>query len=212
MNSQHAASLLGKLAATHTQPPSTELVYTSTFELLVAVMLSAQATDRSVNQATQTLFPVTPQTLLAMGEKKLLEHIQHIGLAPTKARHIIRTCQLLLERHQGQVPPRRQDLEALPGVGRKTANVLLAVAFGQSTIAVDTHVFRVSNRTGLASGNTLLQVEEKLLAVIPKKHFPHAHHYLILHGRYTCKARKPLCLQCVIINECEYTQKNISAA
>ncbi len=208
MNSQRASALINKLAADHSQPPTTELNYGSKFELLVAVILSAQATDRSVNRVTATLFPITPQSLLEMGEKKFLHHIKQIGLAPTKARHIIKTCLLLLEKHRGSVPESHQDLEALPGVGRKTANVVRAVAFGHPTIAVDTHVFRVSNRTGLAPGRTPLEVEKKLLAIVPKKHLPHAHHYFILHGRYVCKARKPLCKECIILKECQYPHKN----
>jgi len=203
-----AARLFDKLAATGPEPRS-ELVYRSPFELLVAVILSAQATDKSVNAATANLFPRygTPDALLKLGEAGLLSHIRTIGLAPTKARNIIATCRLLLERHGGEVPPHREALEALPGVGRKTANVILNVAFGHPTIAVDTHVFRLGNRTGLAPGKTVREVEEGLLRIVPKRHLHHAHHYLILHGRYVCKARKPDCAHCVIAAECEWPDK-----
>ena len=189
--------------------PKTELVYSNPFELLIAVMLRAQATDVSVNKVTPTLFELcpTPESIVRQGEAALLEKIKTIGLAKTKARHIVRTCQLLLECHQGQVPDSREALEALPGVGRKTANVILNTAFGQEVVAVDTHVFRVSNRTGLAPGKTPLEVEEGLMKVIPKKWRADAHHLLILHGRYTCKARKPNCLTCVIEPECGYADK-----
>jgi endonuclease-3 len=175
----------------------------------VAVILSAQATDTSVNAATARLFPAhgSPQALLALGEAGLLAHIRTIGLAPTKARNLIATSRLLLERHGGQVPAGREALEALPGVGRKTANVVLNVAFGEPTIAVDTHVFRVGNRTGLAPGKTVREVEEALLRITPRKHRQHAHHHLILHGRYVCKARRPECGACPIVRECEYPHK-----
>ena len=189
--------------------PTTELVYRTPFELLVAVILSAQATDISVNAATRHLFPLanTPLTVLKLGEKRLREHIQRIGLYKTKAKHIIQTCQLLMEQHGGEVPRTREELEALPGVGRKTANVLLNTAFGQPTIAVDTHIFRVANRTGLAPGKTVLEVEHKLLKFVPDEFKHDAHHWLILHGRYTCQARKPKCGQCLIEALCEYRQK-----
>jgi len=191
--------------------PITELEYSTPFELLVAVILSAQATDVSVNAATRILFPVanTPQTLFDLGEEKLREYVQRIGLYQTKAKHIIRMCGLLLERHNGQVPQMREELEALPGVGRKTANVILNTAFGQPTIAVDTHVFRVANRTGIAPGKDVLEVEKKLLRFVPEEFKHDAHHWLILHGRYICQARKPKCGQCLIIDLCEYKKKVI---
>jgi endonuclease-3 len=203
-----AARLFDKLAAARPAPRS-ELEFRSPFELLVAVILSAQATDTSVNAVTARLFPAhgSPQALLALGEAGLLAHIRTIGLAPTKARNLIATSRLLLERHGGQVPAGREALEALPGVGRKTANVVLNVAFGEPTIAVDTHVFRVGNRTGLAPGKTVREVEEALLRITPRKHRQHAHHHLILHGRYVCKARKPECGACPIVRECEYPHK-----
>ena len=191
--------------------PTTELVYASHFELLVAVILSAQATDKSVNQATKKLFAVanTPQAILALGEAGLKEYIKTIGLANSKAKNIMATCQLLLAKHQGVVPDNRESLQALPGVGRKTANVVLNTAFGQPTRAVDTHIFRVSNRTGLAPGKNVLEVEKALLANIPPQYLLHAHHWLILHGRYTCIARSPKCRQCIIVDLCEYKDKSI---
>lgn len=203
-----ARRIFAALAAAIPEPRS-ELEYRTPFELLVAVILSAQATDKSVNQATARLFPVanTPQAILALGEAGLLEYIRTIGLAPSKARNILTTCRLLLERHGGQVPNTREALEALPGVGRKTANVVLNVAFGEHTIAVDTHVFRVSNRTGLAPGCTPQEVEQALLRVTPPEHLRHAHHYLILHGRYVCTARNPKCARCVIHRDCAWPQK-----
>ena len=183
----------------------TELGWNTPFQLLIAVILSAQATDVSVNAATKVLFAKAgdAQAILSLGEAGLLTYIRTIGLAPTKARNIIRTCHMLLADHQGQPPNTREALERLPGVGRKTANVVLNVAFGQPTIAVDTHVFRVSNRTGLAPGKTPLAVERALLDITPKAYLQAAHHTLILHGRYLCKARKPLCAQCPILTECE---------
>jgi len=189
--------------------PTTELEYKTPFELLVAVMLSAQATDVSVNAATRHLFPVanTPGKILALGEEKLREYIQRIGLYKTKARHVMQTCRLLLERHGGQVPQTREELEALPGVGRKTANVILNTAFGQPTIAVDTHIFRVANRIGLAPGKDVLEVERKLLKFVPDEFKHDAHHWLILHGRYVCQARKPKCGACIIRDLCEYKGK-----
>ena len=189
--------------------PTTELNYTTPFELLVAVMLSAQATDRSVNKATAVLFPQanTATAILALGEAGLKRYIHTIGLYNTKARNIIATCRLLLERHGGDVPDERGALEALPGVGRKTANVILNTAFGQPTLAVDTHIFRVANRTGIAPGRTPLAVEQKLLRVVPAEFLQNAHHWLILHGRYTCIARKPRCGSCIIEDLCEYRQK-----
>lgn len=189
--------------------PTTELEYSTPFELLIAVLLSAQATDVSVNLATRRLFPLanTPEKLLALGEEKLIPYIASIGLYKTKARHIIATCRLLIEQHGGQVPHDRTALEALPGVGRKTANVILNTAFGEPTIAVDTHIFRVANRTGLASGATVEKVEQNLLSNVPEKFKLNAHHWLILHGRYTCKARKPLCWNCMVADLCGYKQK-----
>lgn len=189
--------------------PTTELEYRSPFELLVAVMLSAQATDISVNSATRQLYPVanTPEVILELGEEKLREYIQRIGLYKTKAKHVMQTCRILIERHAGQVPQTREALEALPGVGRKTANVILNTAFGQPTIAVDTHIFRLGNRIGLAPGKTVLEVEKKLLRVIPKEFLHDAHHWLILHGRYVCRARSPKCAECIIYDLCEYKDK-----
>lgn len=189
--------------------PQTELEYRSAFELLIAVILSAQATDVGVNKATRRLFPVanTPQAILALGEDGLKAHIATLGLFNAKAKNIIATCNLLVERHNGEVPHRRADLEALPGVGRKTANVVLNVAFGEPTIAVDTHIFRVANRTGLARGRTVEEVERKLLRNVPADYRQHAHHWLILHGRYVCKARRPLCPDCVIADLCAWPDK-----
>lgn len=190
--------------------PTTELEYKTPFELLVAVMLSAQATDVSVNAATRQLFPVanTPQAILALGEEKLSAYIQRIGLYKTKAKHVIQTCRLLVEKHGGAVPQTREDLEALPGVGRKTANVILNTAFGEPTIAVDTHIFRVANRIGLAPGKDVLEVEKKLLKFVPDEFKHDAHHWLILHGRYVCQARKPKCGACIIRDLCEYKDKS----
>lgn len=189
--------------------PSTELEYTNPFELLVAVILSAQATDVSVNKATRTLFEVanTPQRMLRLGEAGLKAHIRSIGLYNSKAKNIIETCRLLVENHHGLVPQPRAALEALPGVGRKTANVILNTAFGHPTIAVDTHIFRVANRTRIAIGKTVVEVEKKLTRSVPKPYRKDAHHWLILHGRYTCTARKPRCDQCVIQDLCEYRLK-----
>lgn len=191
--------------------PTTELQYSTPFELLIAVVLSAQATDRGVNKATAKLFPVanTPQAILNLGETGLKQYIQTIGLYHSKARHIIQTCALLLERHHGEVPDDQQALEALPGVGRKTANVIRNTAFGHPTIAVDTHIFRVANRTRIAPGKNVLEVEKKLLKFIPDEFKLDAHHWLILHGRYVCVARKPRCSACVIEDLCEYKDKLI---
>ena len=191
--------------------PTTELEYRTPFELLVAVMLSAQATDVSVNLATRQLYPVanTPQSILALGEEGLREYIQRIGLYKTKAKHVIQTCELLLTLHNGEVPQQREALEALPGVGRKTANVILNTAFGQPTLAVDTHIFRLANRIKLAPGKNVLEVEHKLLKLIPKEFLLDAHHWLILHGRYICQARKPKCGECLIYDLCEYKAKEI---
>jgi endonuclease III len=189
--------------------PRTELNYKSPFELLIAVILSAQATDKSVNKATQELFRVadTPAAILALGVAGLSAYIKSIGLYNAKAKNIIATCRLLLERHGGAIPKSREALEQLPGVGRKTANVILNTAFGQATIAVDTHIFRVANRTGLAPGKTVRAVEEKLLKFVPPEYLRDAHHWLILHGRYVCKARAPACPTCIIADLCEYRRK-----
>ena len=191
--------------------PTTELEYSSPFELLVAVVLSAQATDKSVNLATRKLFPKanTPEKILALGETGLQEYIKSIGLYKTKAKNIIATCTMLIEQHGGTVPQTREQLEKLPGVGRKTANVVLNTAFGEPTMAVDTHIFRVANRTGIARGKTVLEVELKLLKSIPKEFRHDAHHWLILHGRYVCVARKPKCAICIINDLCEYGEKNL---
>ena len=190
--------------------PKTELEYRTPFELLISVMLSAQATDISVNAATRHLYPVanTPEAILDLGEEKLTEYIQRIGLYKTKAKHVIQTCRILVEQHDGAVPQTREALEALPGVGRKTANVVLNTAFGQPTMAVDTHIFRISNRIGLAPGKNVLEVEKKLLKVIPKEFLHDAHHWLILHCRYICRARTPKCAECLIYDLCEYRQKS----
>jgi endonuclease III len=190
--------------------PQTELEFHSNFELLVAVLLSAQATDISVNKATRLLFAVanTPEKIVALGLASLQVHIKTIGLFRSKARHLMETCHRLVALHSGQVPAEREALEALPGVGRKTANVILNVAFGQPTIAVDTHLFRLGNRTGLAPGKTPLEVERKLLKRIPQHYLVHAHHWLILHGRYICQARKLLCWKCNVSHACGYKLKN----
>lgn len=184
--------------------PTTELEYQSTFELLIAVILSAQATDVSVNLATRRLYKVanTPQAILALGEDRLRDYIKTIGLFNSKAKNVMATCQALIENHAGLVPSTRSELEVLPGVGRKTANVILNTAFGQPTMAVDTHIFRVANRTGLALGKTPLEIERKLLKSIPPQYLLDAHHWLILHGRYTCKARKPNCSECIVRDLC----------
>lgn len=189
--------------------PTTELEYSTPFELLVAVALSAQSTDVGVNKATRRLFPVanTPEKILALGEEGLKDYIKTIGLYNSKAKHIIQTCKILIEQFDSKVPENRKDLESLPGVGRKTANVILNTAFGQPTMAVDTHIYRVSNRTKIAPGKNVLEVEKRLLRVIPKEFMVDAHHWLILHGRYVCKARKPLCGECVIVDLCEFKKK-----
>ena len=194
--------------------PTTELEYSSPFELLVAVLLSAQATDRSVNLATRKLFAVarTPAAILALGESGVCDFIRTIGLFRSKARHLIQTCALLIEHHDGEVPDDREALESLPGVGRKTANVVLNTAFGQPTIAVDTHIFRVSNRTGIAPGRTPLEVEDRLTRLVPEEFRQDAHHWLILHGRYVCKARKPECWRCLIRDDCEFRRKTEAPA
>ncbi len=191
--------------------PTTELHYATPFQLLIAVILSAQATDVGVNKATTRLFPVapTPDSMLALGEEGLADYIKTIGLYRTKARNVIATCRRLLEQHGGEVPADRAALEALPGVGRKTANVVLNTAFGEPTIAVDTHIFRLGNRTGLAPGKTVDEVERKLLRVTPEEFRKDAHHWLILHGRYVCKARKPECPRCVVADLCAYRGKTV---
>ena len=193
--------------------PQTELEYENVYHLLVAVVLSAQATDVGVNRATGPLFAYikTPAEMVALGEKKLIEHIKTIGLFRTKAKNVIALSHLLLERHGGQVPHTHAELEALPGVGRKTANVVMNVAFGEATIAVDTHIFRVGNRTGLAPGKNPLQVELKLLKRVPEEYRLHAHHWLILHGRYTCKARTPMCPNCLVADLCTFKGKTTTA-
>ena len=208
MKPQQIATFFATLKAANPQP-NTELEYTSVFELLAAVLLSAQATDVSVNKATRRLFPVanTPQRLLALGFDGLCDYIRTIGLYRSKARHLLETCRILVEQHGGEVPRTREALEALPGVGRKTANVVLNVAFGEATMAVDTHIFRVSNRTGLAPGKTPLAVEQGLLARVPAEYLVDAHHWLILHGRYVCLARKPQCWQCQVASVCDFTPK-----
>ena len=207
MNAASRREIFQRLRAANPKP-TTELHYATPFQLLVAVILSAQATDKSVNLATATLFPVagTPEALLTLGEDGLKSHIQRIGLYKTKARNVIATCQILLDKHHGAVPDDRSALEALPGVGRKTANVVLNTAFGHPTIAVDTHIFRVANRTGLAPGKTVLEVENRLLRNIPAEFKQDAHHWLILHGRYVCKARKPDCAMCGIDDLCDFTR------
>lgn len=193
--------------------PQTELVYRSPFELLIAVILSAQATDKSVNRATKPLFAVasTPEAIAALGLEGLKKYIKSIGLYNTKAKNIIKTCEILLKQHQGKVPEKRALLEKLPGVGRKTANVVLNTVFDQPTVAVDTHIFRVCNRTGLAKGKTPLAVEKTLLKTIPKTYLKNAHHWLVLHGRYTCLARKPKCPECIIQDLCEYPDKTTAS-
>lgn len=189
--------------------PETELNYQNPFELLIAVMLSAQATDVSVNKATDRLYPIanTPESIAALGVDGLKEYIKTIGLYNSKATNVIKTCQILIAQHNSQVPNNRKDLEALPGVGRKTANVVLNTAFGQATMAVDTHIFRLGNRTGLAIGKNVLEVEDRLIKVIPKEFILDAHHWLILHGRYCCMARKPKCAECVVSDVCNWTDK-----
>ena len=208
MDARARRRLFERLRAANPRP-STELVYRSPYQLLVSVMLSAQATDRSVNQATRSLFRVagTPEKMLRLGEDGLAGHIRTIGLWRVKARHVIEASRLLLERHQGRVPQDRAALQALPGVGRKTANVVLNTAFGEPTIAVDTHIFRVANRTGLAPGKNVRQVEDRLLEVVPPEFRTDAHHWLILHGRHVCKARRPACPACPVEDLCRYGEK-----
>ncbi len=208
MNAAKRREIFLRLQAANPHP-TTELEHKSDFELLVAVILSAQATDKSVNIATRELFPVanTPQKIFDLGEDGLREYVQRIGLYQTKSKHIIQMCRILLEQHSGEVPQTREALEALPGVGRKTANVILNTAFGQATIAVDTHIFRISNRIGLAPGKDVVEVERKLMKFVPKEFMLDAHHWLILHGRYVCIARKPKCGECCIHDLCEFKEK-----
>lgn len=208
MNREKRREIFRRLQAENPEPV-TELEYNSTFELLIAVILSAQATDASVNKATRRLFPVasTPAQILDLGVDGLKDYIRNIGLYNSKAQNIIKTCSALIERHGGEVPDNREALEALPGVGRKTANVVLNTAFRQPAMAVDTHIFRVSNRTGLARGKNVREVEDRLVRLVPREYLLDAHHWLILHGRYICTARKPKCAACVIYDLCEYEDK-----
>lgn len=211
MNKEIRSEIFARLKK-HNPKPTTELNYSSTFELLIAVILSAQSTDKGVNKATEALFKVapTPEKMAALKVTGLKKYIKTIGLFNTKAKNIINTCNMLVKQHNSQVPDNRKDLEALPGVGRKTANVVLNTAFGQPTMAVDTHIFRVSNRTRIAPGKTVLEVEKKLLKFIPEEYKVDAHHWLILHGRYTCIARKPRCESCVIEDLCEFKEKTVT--
>jgi endonuclease-3 len=208
MNTEKRLEIFRRFRAANPHP-TTELEYTTPFELLIAVILSAQATDVSVNKAMRRLFPIarTPAQMYALGVDGLIPYIQTIGLYRTKAKNVIETCRILIERHGGEVPRSREELEALPGVGRKTANVVLNTAFGEPTIAVDTHIFRVANRTGIAPGKNVDEVEKKLLKFVPAEFRHDAHHWLILHGRYTCIARKPQCWNCIIADLCEYPDK-----
>ncbi|MFY0475628.1 endonuclease III [Achromobacter marplatensis] len=208
MNAAKRKEIFARLQAANPHP-TTELEYDTPFQLLIAVLLSAQATDKSVNIATRKFFPEygTPQALLALGEEGLSDYIKTIGLYRTKAKNTIATCRILIEHHGGEVPQTREALESLPGVGRKTANVVLNTAFGQPTMAVDTHIFRVSNRTGIAPGKNVLEVEDKLVKFVPREYMQDAHHWLILLGRYICVARKPKCPQCGISDLCEFKQK-----
>jgi len=210
MNAETRSEMFGRLLK-KIPNPTTELNYSTSFELLVAVTLSAQATDKSVNQVTDILFPLanTPESIYKLGEHKLRDTIKTIGLFNSKAKHIIQTCRILIDKYDSQVPETRKELEALPGVGRKTANVVLNTAFGQPTIAVDTHIYRVANRTAIASGKTVLEVEKKLIKFIPDEFKVPAHHLMILHGRYVCKARSPHCSDCTLLNLCEYEEKNV---
>lgn len=210
MKKENIAELFKRLKK-HNPEPTTELNYSSPFELLIAVILSAQATDKGVNKATDQLYKVanSPEDILALKERGLKQYIKTIGLFNTKARNIIKTCKILSEEYDSQVPEDRHALESLPGVGRKTANVILNTAFGHPTIAVDTHIFRVANRTGIAPGKTVLEVEKKLLKAVPPRYKQDAHHWLILHGRYTCIARKPRCGSCMIEDLCEFKDKNL---
>ena len=209
MNAETRSEMFGRLLK-QIPNPTTELKYSTSFELLVAVTLSAQATDKSVNQVTKILFPLanTPESIFELGEIKLRDTIKSIGLFNSKAKHIIQTCRILIDKYSSKVPETRKELEALPGVGRKTANVVLNTAFGQPTIAVDTHIYRVANRTAIASGKTVLEVEKKLIKFIPDEFKVPAHHLMILHGRYVCKARSPHCNDCTLLDLCEYEEKN----
>jgi endonuclease-3 len=213
MKTQHIEPFFATLKAANPQP-NTELEYTSVFELLAAVLLSAQATDVGVNKATRQLFPAanTPQQILDLGLEGLESYIKTIGLYHSKAKHLMQTCRILVEQHHSVIPRTREALEALPGVGRKTANVVLNVAFGEPTMAVDTHIFRVGNRTGLAPGKTPLAVEMQLMKRIPAEYLVDAHHWLILHGRYVCQARKPLCWQCAVSQHCDFKPKTLRPA
>lgn len=213
MNNAKRAELYRRLQRIDPNP-TTELRYRTPFELLIAVILSAQATDVGVNKATRRLFPIanTPEAILELGEEGLKDYIKTIGLFNSKAKNIVKTCAMLVEQHGSQVPEQREALQALPGVGRKTANVILNTAFGQPTIAVDTHIFRVANRTSLAAGKTPVAVEQRLLKVTPAEYLRHAHHWLILHGRYVCKARRPNCPECVIADLCEYKHKTAAVS
>lgn len=208
MNAEKRREIFARLKAANPHP-TTELEYTTPFELLIAVILSAQATDVSVNKATRQLYPVanTPAAIYALGVEGLIPYVQTIGLYRNKAKNVIETCRLLLEQHDGEVPRDRESLQALPGVGRKTANVVLNTAFGVPAMAVDTHIFRVSNRTGIAPGKNVDIVEQKLMKFVPLEYLIDAHHWLILHGRYTCTARSPQCWNCLIANLCEFKQK-----
>jgi len=208
---QHNRKEIFKRLQSHNPHPTTELNYNSPFELLIAVILSAQATDVGVNKATAKLYPAanTPEKILQLGEENLKKYIKTIGLFNSKAKNVIKTCRILIDKHHGKVPQQRKQLEALPGVGRKTANVILNTAFGQPTIAVDTHIFRVSNRTGIAKGKDVVEVENKLLRYVPAEYKQDAHHWLILLGRYTCIARKPRCGSCLIEDLCDFKEKNI---
>ncbi|ROO32296.1 endonuclease III [Salinisphaera japonica] len=210
MNKDKRTAIFERLKAAN-PAPKTELEYESVFELLIAVILSAQATDVGVNKATRRLYPVanTPAAIWDLGEAGLIEYIKTIGLYRSKAANVIKTCRALLDDHDGVVPATRAELVALPGVGRKTANVVLNTAFGQAAMAVDTHIFRVSNRTGIATGKTVRAVEDRLMRLVPKAYLQDAHHWLILHGRYTCRARSPACNDCVILDLCEYRHKNL---
>ncbi len=211
MNKQKRTEIFGRLQKAN-PAPTTELNYSSNFELLIAVILSAQATDISVNKATATLFKAasTPKEMHKLGIDGVKTHIKSIGLFNTKAANVIKTCRALVDRHQSEVPSSRTELESLPGVGRKTANVVLNTAFREATIAVDTHIFRVSNRTGIAQGKNVLEVEKRLMRLVPEDYRLDAHHWLILHGRYVCTARSPKCVECIINDLCEYRRKNLA--
>ncbi|MDH5377731.1 MAG: endonuclease III [Gammaproteobacteria bacterium] len=213
MNREKRAEIFSRLRQSNPEP-TTELVYQTPFELLIAVILSAQATDVGVNKATTVLYQVanTPESIIALGLRKLKSYIKTIGLYNTKAENIMKTCRILVKEHNGEVPRTREELERLPGVGRKTANVVLNTAFGEPTIAVDTHIFRVSNRVGIAKGKTPLEVEKGLLKFVPEEFKKDAHHWLILHGRYVCTARKPHCERCFIIDLCEFKEKSVKKA